>query len=111
VQNTGELNALNGNFTIGPTSYYTGTDSSPFVNCAVVEADASPGTIPQYPFSKTTKCLCIVGDPLDILPGSRSISPAVSVMGYAIYSMTLGAGPSGFVGRQARAKKQLFQWF
>ena len=122
VQNTGELNSLNGNFTIGPTSYYTGTESSPFVNCAVVEmANLSDlaGTIPQYPLSRPTKCLCVVGDALDILPGSRSISPAISVMGYAIYSMTLEAGSSGFIGtvsptlltKFTQIKNQMSQWF
>ena len=104
VQNiTGHKNSLNGNFTIGPTSYYTGTANSPLVNCYTVETNITAGTygtVPaSYPIPGLKQDTCVIGPHLDIMPGSNPISPSLGLKsGYAVYSMTLAGGTSGFIG-------------
>ena len=104
VQNiTGHKNSLNGNFTIGPTSYYTGTANSPLVNCYTVETNITTGiygTVPaSYPIPGLKQDTCVIGQHLDIMPGSNPISPSLGLKsGYAVYSMTLAGGTSGFIG-------------
>ena len=104
VQNTqGYENSLNGNFTIGPTSYYTGMANSPIVNCYTVEympASATRGTLPaSYPIPGLTQDTCVIGPHLNIMPGSDPISPSRQISsGYAVYRMTLSSGSSGFIG-------------
>ena len=104
VQNiAGHKNSLNGNFTIGKTSYYTGTANSPLVNCYTVEKNFTAGTygtIPtSYPIPGLTQDTCVIGPHLDIMPGSNPISPSLGLKsGYTVYTMTLTGGTSGFVG-------------